>query len=164
MTAEQPPQESMSLPIMMLARPPEWVRFRRFAGVLLAIIHLLHKLLGFLLVHERQTGQTFFGLKSMKERSILVIGPSIVYLLIPYYAPSSRLSIISYLLLLMEPFPNIPKHLPTSTSKCCLQDHWQALLLPEVPYTSICVDQDMLHKAALQRQPVSCWRLWGHDV
>lgn len=55
----------------------------------LALMHLLDKGLGFLLVDKGQAGGTGFELECMKEGSVLVVSEVVIDLLIPDHAPAS---------------------------------------------------------------------------
>lgn len=67
------------------------IGFCTLTSILFSIIHLFHEGFGFLLVHKGQTCETFFCFESMEECSILVVGPCIIYLLIPYDTSIQRL-------------------------------------------------------------------------
>lgn len=69
----------------------EGLRFCVLVSVLLSFIHLLHERPCFLLVNERQSGQTFWvlQLKRVEESPILVVLKSVVYLLVPYHSSVS---------------------------------------------------------------------------
>src|SRR4051812_3587572 len=75
--------------------PSKWVRFRCFTGILFAVVHLFEESSGLFLVREAQPSQTFFGFESVKESSVLVVRPCIVYFLIPYNASVRRLQKVS---------------------------------------------------------------------
>lgn len=57
----------------------------------LALMHLLDKRLGLLLVDKGQAGGTGFELECMKEGSVLVVSEFVIDLLIPDHAPASGL-------------------------------------------------------------------------
>lgn len=57
----------------------------------LALMHLLNKGLGLLLVDKGQAGGTGFELECMKEGSVLVVSEVVIDLLIPDHAPASGL-------------------------------------------------------------------------
>lgn len=67
------------------------VCFRRFARVLLSVVHLLQKRLCLLLIHEGEGSQTVLSLECMEEGPVLIVGPDVVYLLIPNHAAICRL-------------------------------------------------------------------------
>jgi hypothetical protein len=71
---------------------PEWLNFGSLGSILLSIIHLLLKLLGFLLIDKRECGEAFFKLERMEEGSVLVVGKSIVDFLVPYHTSVGRLN------------------------------------------------------------------------
>jgi hypothetical protein len=75
--------------------PSKWVRFRCLTGILFTVVHLFEESSGLLLVREAQPGQTFFGFESVKESSVLVVRPCVVYFLIPYHASVRRLQKVS---------------------------------------------------------------------
>ena len=58
-------------------------RSRLAAGILLALVHLLLELLGFLFVYEAQAGQALLDLKRVEEGAVLVVVPGIEDFLIP---------------------------------------------------------------------------------
>ena len=62
---------------------------------LLPIVHLLPELFGFLVVGEGETGEAAFELEGVEEDAVLVIGEGVVDLLIPYYASTGRLVMVS---------------------------------------------------------------------
>lgn len=61
------------------------------AGVLFAVVHLFFELLGLFFVDEAEAGQAVFQLKGVEKGAVLVVGPRIVYFLIPDDASSGGL-------------------------------------------------------------------------
>ena len=62
-----------------------------FAGMFLALMHLLDKSLGLLFVDKGQAGGTGFEFECVKEGPILVVSEVVINLLIPDHAPASGL-------------------------------------------------------------------------
>ena len=62
-----------------------------FASIFLSVIHLLQKLLCFLLIRKGESGQTILRLEGVEKRTVLVVRPGFIDFLIPYYSSSSGL-------------------------------------------------------------------------
>lgn len=95
MSSKQTSEKTMVLVVVCLGCASEWCLAGSLAGVLFPVVHLLEELLGLLLVHEGQTGQTLLELKGMEEDAVLVVAPSVEDLLIPNHSPVSGLSDVS---------------------------------------------------------------------
>ena len=69
----------------------ERIRSGGLAGILLSVVHLLEKLLCFLLIRKGQSGQAILRLEGVEKRAVLIIRPGVVDFLVPYYSSSSGL-------------------------------------------------------------------------
>jgi hypothetical protein len=84
MSAEEPTKNSMLVTTSWLrTRATKWICLCCSRGILFSVIHLLQECLGLLFIHERQASHAIFGLESMEEGSILIVGESVIYFLIP---------------------------------------------------------------------------------
>ena len=63
---------------------------RVLVRILLALVHLLLERLSFLLVGEREAGQTLLELKRVEEGAVLVVGEGVVDFLVPQDATIGR--------------------------------------------------------------------------
>lgn len=62
------------------------------ACVLLPVVHLLEEQRGFLLVDKGEASDAVLDLEGVEEGAVLVVGPRVEDLLVPYHASVGRLS------------------------------------------------------------------------
>ena len=69
--------------LVCAATTAKWLVLCVLVCILLAFVHLLLELLGFLLICKRQTGKTILELEGVEEGTVLVILEGVVDFLVP---------------------------------------------------------------------------------
>lgn len=114
------------------------------ARVLLAVIHLLLELFGFLLVHKAQSSQAFLELEGVEEGPVLIIMPCVENLLIPDDAAGGWLERqVSGWVVKQQDADlqvNSQRYRPFSTSRYFRQGHLQGRLRLVAQCRSILID------------------------
>lgn len=72
-----------SIVLVCTATTAKWLVLCVLVCILLSFVHLLLELLGFLLICERQAGQTVLELEGVEEGTVLVVLEGVVDFLVP---------------------------------------------------------------------------------